>query len=209
LTYNDLKISLITKLHFKAETVFLGMRTGIGIGIVIAILCFFPAATRAQIYEVSSGTIGFHSDAPQELIRATSDKMKGVIDIQKRTFAFRLDITSFVGFNSPLQREHFNENYMESSIYPQAVYTGKIIEDVDLLKDGIYTVRTKGKLKMHGVEQERIINSKIISKNGKLEIRSDFVISLADHNIKIPRIVYEKLAPDINVTVTAELLPKK
>ena len=50
---------------------------------------------------------------------------------------------SFQGFNSPLQKEHFNENYVESDKFPDASFKGKVIEDVDLSKDGTYEVRAK------------------------------------------------------------------
>jgi hypothetical protein len=175
---------------------------------LLVFILLVPSLSRAQIYEVSAGSISFNSNAPKELIHASSDKLKGYIDAGKRIFAFKLEIASFNGFNSPLQREHFNENYMESSVFPNAVYVGKIIEDADITKDGVYKVRAKGKLKIHGVEQERIINSVVETKGGKIEIRSDFIVPLAEHSIKIPRIVYEKLAHDINVTVSATLMPK-
>lgn len=162
----------------------------------------------AQLYEVSTSSVSFNSNAPKELIHASTDKLKGYIDPQKKIFAFKLDIISFNGFNSPLQREHFNENYMESSLYPQATYMGKVIEDADVTRDGVYKVRAKGKLNIHGVEQERIINSIVETKGGKIVVTSDFIVPLADHNIKIPRIVYEKLAADINVTIKATLVPK-
>lgn len=176
---------------------------------VLIFLLYFSCMAYAQaLYEVSSGIIDFHSDAPQELIKASSDELHGYIDIRKKIFAFKLNINSFMGFNSPLQREHFNENYMESTHYPEAIYSGKIIEDVDLSKEGGYNVRAKGKLNIHGIDQERIINAVISIKNGRMVVKSAFVISLADHNIKIPRVVYEKLAPDIKVTVNALLVPK-
>ncbi|RYE26270.1 MAG: YceI family protein [Sphingobacteriales bacterium] len=170
--------------------------------------CYVLPAGAQSIYEVRKGSISFHSDAPQELIRASSDKLQGVFDVSKKTFAFRIDIVSFIGFNSPLQREHFNENYMETSIYPRALFVGKVIEDTDLSKDGEYTVRAKGKLKIHGLERERIINVRINVSGKKILVRSDFVVLLADHDIKIPRVVYDKLAPEINVSVNAQLLPK-
>src|ERR1043165_8743752 len=108
-------------------------------------------AQQTQLFQVSRGVVRFHSDAPQELIRAASEELKGVIDVRKRTFAFRIPITSFQGFNSPLQREHFNENYMESVRFPEAAFLGKIIEDVDLTKNGAYLVRAKGRLLVHGL----------------------------------------------------------
>jgi YceI-like domain. len=165
--------------------------------------------TAQPVYVVESGNISFHSDAPQELIKASSDKITGIFDAKKKIFAFRINIISFMGFNSPLQREHFNENYMESSIYPQAVYQGKIIEDIDFTNDGVYTIRSKGKLTIHGIGQERIINASIICKGDMISIRSDFIVSLADHKIKIPRVVYDKLAQDINISVNLKLVPKQ
>jgi polyisoprenoid-binding protein YceI len=165
-------------------------------------------AVAQDIYEVNSGTIIFNSKAPQELINASSAQLKGVVDARKKTFVFKIAVASFQGFNSPLQQEHFNENYMETNKFPEASYSGKIIEDVNLLADGSYDVRVKGKLKIHGLEQERIINSRIVVKNGKISIASDFIVSLADYSIKIPRVVYDKLAPDINVSIAATLLPK-
>ncbi|RYZ56501.1 MAG: YceI family protein [Sphingobacteriales bacterium] len=176
---------------------------------LLTILLLLPLFLNAQVYEVSSGSIRFHSEAPKELISATSERLRGVIDIKNKTFAFRIGIGTFMGFNSPLQREHFNENYMESSIFPEASFSGKIIEDVDLSRDGEVTVRAKGKLRIHGQEQERIIKSVISVKDGKVALRSDFIVSLADHDIKIPRIVYEKLAPQIEVSVNAALIRRK
>ena len=58
------------------------------------------------------GKVSFLSEAPLELIKAASDKLKGAIDKTQNTFAFAVDIHSFKGFNSDLQREHFHENYM-------------------------------------------------------------------------------------------------
>lgn len=173
---------------------------------LLPVLWHGPARGQAAgLYQVRSGSIDFHSKAPQELIHASSRQLKGLLDTGKKTFAFKIPIASFQGFNSPLQREHFNENYMESDIYPEASYSGKIIEDIDFGKDGKYQVRTKGRLRIHGIEQERIIRSEVTVKSRKIIIQSEFIVALADHKIKIPRVVYDKLAPNINVTVLASL----
>lgn len=172
-------------------------------------LCLSGVCQAQRFFDIANGTIRFRSDAPQELIRASSDRLIGTVDIEKRMFAFKIGIASFMGFNSPLQREHFNENYMETSLFPEASFSGKIIEDVDFSKDGQYLVRAKGKLKIHGIDQERIIRSVVTCKEGKIVIQSDFIVTLADHNIKIPKVVHEKLSPEINVSVHATLVPRK
>ncbi len=177
--------------------------------LLLICLCWGTDGFSQQIYEVKRGKISFHSEAPQELISAESANVKGVVDISKKAFAFKVGIPTFMGFNSPLQKEHFNENYMESNIFPEASFRGKVIEDIDYTKDGVYTVRAKGKLNIHGIEKERIIKSEITIKSGTMKIKSNFTVILSDHDIKIPRVVSEKLAPEIQVAITADLKPVK
>lgn len=162
----------------------------------------------SQIYQTTSGKISFKSDAPLEIIRASSTDLIGLIDIVKKNFSFKIHVHSFQGFNSPLQKEHFNENYMESDKYPEASFNGKIIEDVDLSVDGTYQVRTKGILNIHNVPQERIIASDVIVKQNIITVHSSFTILLSDHNIPIPTVVNQKLANEIKVEVNATLEPR-
>jgi polyisoprenoid-binding protein YceI len=174
------------------------------------ILAFFAqvnaGVTHAQVFSTGNGSITFSSDAPLELIKASSNEMKGKLDMSKKIFAFSIRINSFTGFNSPLQKEHFNENYMESVQYPNAFFSGRIIEDIDLIKDGAYSVRAKGNLTIHGITQERIIKSDLLVKDGKITMKAGFTILLADHNILVPKVVHEKLASEIKVEVKADLV---
>lgn len=173
--------------------------------LVILQLAFVNFA-HAQVYSTGKGKISFCSDAPLELIKAGTEEMRGKLDAGKKLFAFTAKVASFKGFNSPLQKEHFNENYMESKLYPDASFSGKIIEDLDLTKDGTYTVRAKGKLSIHGVVQERIIKSEVTVSKGAITIKANFTVLLNDHNIPIPKVVHEKLASEIKVEVKADLV---
>ncbi len=161
------------------------------------------------LYKFQEGNISFKSNAPLEIIMAESDGLRGIIDPSNNTFAFTVSISSFHGFNGPLQKEHFNENYMETDLYPAATFIGKIIEDVDYLKNGNYEIRAKGLLNIHGVKQERIIKSQIEITEGKIHLKSIFLIALIDHNIRIPKVVYQKIAPDIEVTIEGTMLLTK
>ena len=158
-----------------------------------------------NIFNISKGTITFTSDAPLELITASSNELKGIIETEKKQFAFSVRVRSFKGFNSGFQKEHFNENYLESDKYPDATFAGKIIEDVDFTKNTVISVRAKGKLTVHGVSKERIIKGDMTIKNGAIFIKSNFTVLLADHNIPIPKVVHEKLASEIKVEVNSEL----
>ncbi|MDB5198392.1 MAG: YceI family protein [Chitinophagaceae bacterium] len=158
-----------------------------------------------SIFNISRGNISFSSDAPLELITAGSNELKGLIETEKKQFAFSVKVRSFKGFNSGFQKDHFNENYLESDKYPDATFSGKIIEDVDFTKNNILTVRAKGILTVHGVPKERIIKSDMTIKNGSIFIKANFTVLLADHNIPIPKVVHEKLASEIKVEVNSEL----
>ena len=165
----------------------------------------FPPAT---IYRCDNGKVILKSDAALEMIQAQSNKLRGAVDFSTNSFAWTVEIRSFEGFNNQLQREHFNENYMESDKYPKASFAGKIIEQVDLQTDGSYAVRAKGKIIIHGVEQERIIKSQVVVAGKRIHISSTFTVPLSEHNITIPRIVYQKIAEEITVNIEADLKPE-
>lgn len=167
----------------------------------------FPAFAQQEagnvLLSASNGEIRIKSDAPLEMIEASSRQLKGVIDITGRSFSFSINTRSIQGFNSPLQQEHFYENYMETSKYPVSTFKGKIIEQIDLSVDGNYQLRAKGLLNVHGVEQERIIKADVKVKGELITVTSSFTVPLSDHNITIPKIVYQKIAEEILVSVTA------
>lgn len=171
---------------------------------------FFPWFLSAQqgLFESYRSRVDFVSDAPLELIKASSNQLRGFLDPQKKTFAFRIPSNSFDGFNSPLQKIHFNENYIEASRYPEATFKGKIIEQVDLAVDGDFMVRAKGALMIHGVEQERIIRVKLKLNKGVLFATAEFSILLQEHNISVPKVVNQKIAEDIFIKVEMEMVKK-
>jgi polyisoprenoid-binding protein YceI len=166
------------------------------------------AVSPGDYFFTSTGTISFISNAPLEIIKASSNKMKGLIDESKKSFSFRVAYETFEGFNSSLQRDHFNEKYVESEKYPEAIFNGTIENEIDFSKNGSYTINTKGKLNLHGVEKDRTIKSTVSILNGIVHIESKFNVLLDDHNISIPKIVTQKIATEIVVDVKADLKRK-
>ncbi len=164
-------------------------------------------STYSQKWKVSSAEVEFRSEAPLELIIASTQNVKGVLDFDKRQFAFIIPVSSFDGFNSPLQREHFNENYLETGKYPNAKFYGNIVGEFDANSNGDYEVKAIGTFDIHGVIQNREIKSIISVTSKGINISSSFLIPLEDHNIKIPTIVYQKIAEVIKVEMRAELTP--
>ncbi len=176
---------------------------------IVGLLFISGFALQAQKkFTSDNGEVSFTSNAKLELINASSKKIRGVLDPSTGNFAFVVTIQSFEGFNSNLQREHFNEKYMETDKFYEATFAGKIIETIDFSKDGVYEVRAKGNLVIHGKKQVRIIPSKIQIEKGVIKIDSNFTIPLADHEIKVPQLVSEKIATEIIVKLNVSMVQK-
>lgn len=177
--------------------------------VISSVMLLVISHSQAQKkFSVEKGSISFTSNAVLELINASSQKIRGIIDPANGQFAFIIKIQSFDGFNSTLQKEHFNEKYMETDKFYDATFTGKIVEPIDFTKDGTHQVNAQGAMVIHGKRQLRTIPAKVIIDKGVLKIDSDFTIPLADHDIKIPQIVSEKIATEILVKLNVQMVPK-
>ncbi len=166
-------------------------------------ICFIAFFLKGQIYNTNLATAKFKSEAPLEIIKAESNQLKGALDLKHKTFAFKLFVKSFDGFNSPLQKEHFYENYMEVKSFPESIFKGKILEDIDISTSNEY--RAKGILSIHGLSHEIIIDVRLEPLNDSVHFASKFDIRLKDYKIDLPRIVYQKIAEIISVEVFGEL----
>ena len=167
--------------------------------LVIGIL--LSASLKAQTSFTSKEIkVNIFSSTPLEDIKAQALNAVSVIIPKSKQVVFQIPIKSFV-FSRGLMQEHFNESYMESNKYPSATFKGNIFENIDFAKDGIYNVNVKGILNMHGVAKERNIKGVITIKDGKPSIVSNFDVACADHQIKIPSVVFKKIAEVISVTV--------
>jgi len=175
--------------------------------LLIVTLIISSFQVKSKIYTCRNGKADFLSDAPLELIKASTQSLSGVLNIGDRSFTFILPTKSFEGFNSSLQRVHFNEDYMETEVYPNSTFKGKIIEEVDLSVPGEYKIRAKGKMNIHGIENDRIVRCNLVVSENKIHVKADFTVFLTDHNISIPSIVNKKIAEEIKLNIELTLTP--
>ena len=113
------------------------------------LLLFLYLIPSKEYYKIQESNVRFTSSQTQETIRAYSKALKGVIDKNSGHFRFSIAMNTFEGFNSPLQKEHFNENYIESNRFPEAQFIGRVIEQIDWAKPGNYPIRAKGDFMLH------------------------------------------------------------
>ena len=169
---------------------------------LIAVLAVAISSADAQKYFTRSGKISFYSDAPLEKIEAVNNNATSVIDAESGKMEFAVLIKGFQ-FEKSLMQEHFNENYMESSKFPKALFKGEItnLDAVNFKEDGEYAADVKGDLTIHGVTQPKEAAGTITIKDGKISATSKFEITVADHEIEIPSVVRDNIAKTVLVKV--------
>jgi YceI-like domain len=175
--------------------------------LLTVVLASASFASYAQIYKSITAETNFFSETPVENISAVNKKGIFLLNAEKGDLALSMRMKDF-DFPNKLMQEHFNENYMESEKYPNATFKGKLNEKVDFSKDGTYDVSTTGDLTIHGVTKPRTLKGKLTKAGGKMSIICDFDVSLADHNIEVPKIVFVKVAQVIKVKNKYELAVK-
>ncbi|OLY91470.1 YceI-like domain-containing protein [Cnuella takakiae] len=158
----------------------------------------FTHAQDATINSVKAKTT-FFSVAPLEDISAVTNEATSSINKNTGQITVRIPIKSF-DFPDELMEEHFNDNYLESDKFPMATFTGKITNPVDWKRLGKIDVTADGVLNIHGVNQQRTIAGSLIVGNNGVQLDSKFKVKLADFNIKIPKLVFQKIAESIDVT---------
>lgn len=176
--------------------------------LIVATIAISTFYSNAQIYKsIEKGVhVSFFSETPIENIEAKTNVASSLLNASNDSIAFRVPVSTFQ-FEKALMQEHFNENYLETSKYPNATFKGKINEIVDYKTDGVYNVTCTGKFKMHGVEDLRTIDGTITVKGKEVMLDAVFLVKTADHKIEVPKVVFEKIAENIKVTVNAIYAP--
>ncbi|PWK27381.1 YceI-like domain-containing protein [Arcicella aurantiaca] len=165
---------------------------------LIIITCLTSSTTFGQLFSTQSGETSFFSETPVENISGVNKTVGAILNTSTKEIAVSMKMTAF-DFPNKLMQEHFNENYIESDKFPTGLFKGKIVEDIDLTKNGTYDVTAKGQLTLHGITQAREIKGKLTVDNQKITLTSNFDVKLVDHKIDVPKLVFSKIAEVIAV----------
>lgn len=158
------------------------------------------------IYTTESSEISFFSSTPMEDIEAVNAASTSLLNVAKSDIVFRVPIAGFQ-FEKPLMQEHFNENYMDTEKYPYATFKGKLSDSLDLSKDTMYNITATGMMNIHGVDRAETYKGVIEAKDGKATLKCEFKVTLKDHKIKVPKVVFANIAEEIDVKVFFQYKP--
>jgi len=140
-------------------------------------------------YIIESSSIEFYSYAPLEDIEAVNTESVGAIDLSTGEFIIKIPVSSFE-FPNKLMQKHFNDSYLETDRYPECVFRGKLEGDNAI-----------GEITLHGITKK--ISVPVIMSNSveKVTVDTEFKIALKDHKIKVPRLLFQNIAEEIEVKV--------
>lgn len=170
----------------------------------ILILIVNPAGAQKFVLEKSK--VVFFSDAAIEDIRAENSKTVSIYNAATNEVAFSIPISEFQ-FENATMREHFNEKYMDTDKFPKGTFQGKFNAFNQDSKEK-QPVTAAGKLTIHGVTRDVEITGSVIPADQSFIAKATFIIKLADYNIKIPTLLWQKIAEQVEVTVEFSYKPQ-
>ena len=174
----------------------------------ILLILLINTQIQAQIFLSNSGNISFFSETPLENITAINDNVSAVFDASNNDLVFKLSISDFI-FPNALMQEHFNENYMDSSVYPKANFVGNIQKfSLGELTEYEKNHKIIGVLTIRGIEKNVTINCQLNKANDRLYLKADFSVLTSDFDIQVPKVVRNKISKEIKIKVDYELIEK-
>jgi len=160
------------------------------------LLCIIAFSVSAQQYMTRQGSLAFDAGSPLEDIYAVSKSATVVYDAADNKLGVQVLMTSFE-FKRALMQEHFNENYVESEVYPKAVFKG-------VYKDG----RAIGALSIHGVTKDVNVPAKVEMSEKSVLLNAQFSVKIEEFGVAIPKTVANKIDSEAKITVNCEMLAR-
>jgi polyisoprenoid-binding protein YceI len=169
-------------------------------------LVLISSCSYAQKYGIEKAKAMFFSKTPVEDIDAKNTVVSSLFNTATGDIVFSMMMRDFA-FKKSLMKEHFNEKYLETDKYPKSTFQGKLT-GYSTEKAGKQEVRAIGKLTIHGVTKDVDVPGTLEFKDGKIEATSKFQVSLKDYDIKIPQLLWKKVAEviDVNLDFTYKTL---
>ncbi len=147
-------------------------------------------------WKVAKGKVFFKSETDLETILGEGDSVTGSLDVKTKKIKIEIGLSS-IKTDNKLQTSHLHDNYFEVEKFPISTFEG----EVNQIKES-GDVEAVGVLQLHGVKKE---NVKLLGKTSKapngVEQISYFTINLSDYKIEIPKLVFLKVNPVIQVKV--------
>lgn len=173
---------------------------------LLLLWCFLFSYVTAisQRFVTRNGNARFYSKTDLEDIAAQNTQVMAIIEPGTQSIAVSMLMKGFL-FKKALMQDHFNEDYVESDKFPKAQFEGNYTELLDVSTNGIAKISIRGKLTMHGATNIIEIPATVIIKDGVLSCKAEFQLVPEEYQIKIPKLVRDKIANKVDVFISFDL----
>ena len=117
---------------------------------------------------------------------------------------FEVDLAS-LDTGIGLRDRHMRDNYLEVREYPYATFTGAL-DRIDQ-EAGAFRIEARGEFSVHGVSRPRSLTCTAVPAGEGFAVDCAFPVPLAEHDIRIPRVMFLKLAPVVEMELSFHLRP--
>lgn len=158
-------------------------------------------ANAQKLYSTKTGQIKFNATGGVEKIAAVNNQVDSKMVDKTGQIVFSLLVNGFI-FDNQLMKDHFEENYLETTKFSKADFKGFItnISTVDFSKNGKYNITVDGSLTIHGVTQKVSTAGTLTIANGKPSIAGVFKVKIKEYGIT-GLYIGEKIANEAEISV--------
>ncbi len=177
--------------------------------VILFIVLLTCSGLHAQKFITKTGETHFKASVEAfEPVEAINKNTTAILNAVNGDVAALIFIRSF-HFEIALMEEHFNENYMDSDKHPKATFKGSLSEfELDKLLKQEQSYPLSGTLTIKGIERQIATTAILLKKDDMIEVKAQFEVKPEDFEIEIPKLVREKIAKSIIVTLKYELHAK-
>tara|TARA_R110002073_G_scaffold108336_9_gene243697 strand:+ start:127280 stop:127828 length:549 start_codon:yes stop_codon:yes gene_type:complete len=175
--------------------------------ILLLFLTFGVSITnaKAQQHIERLGQVTFFSYTSVENIQAVNNKVLSIIDLESGKIEVSVLMRAFV-FKKSLMKEHFNESYIESDLYPRARLFGQIT-DFDSSIMGSQTRIIKGNFTLRNITKPIEIKAEITKSEKGYTIKGELEVKINDYEINVPPILSPNIAKKIQISFNFQYKP--
>ena len=183
------------------------------------LLICLPIWAAGQEFHVDSdaeNSVRFVSQAPIEEVVGVTDRIDGYVLLngprleegsatEGTQLYLEVDLAS-LDTGLGLRNRHMRNNYLEVQEFPYAFFDATI-ERVEAVAAGVFRVTAQGVLNIHGVEREMDVPCDVSERGEGYRVRCTFNTLLSDFDIKIPKIMFLKLANEVRLELDFTVRP--
>ena len=183
------------------------------------LLACWPIVAIGQEFHVdpnADNEVRFTSQAPIEEVVGVTDRIDGYVllngprleagsETEGTQLYLEVDLAS-LDTGLGLRNRHMRRNYLEVEEFPYA-FLEATIERVEALAAGGFRVNAQGVMTIHGVGRQMDIPCDVVERGEGYRIRCAFDLLLSDFGIKIPRLMFLKLANEVRLELDFTVRP--